>query len=65
LSLPPPRASKVGCVASALPCAPACAVTDVWAQAEAGVHTGAFTATLQPHDSAFIVLHSAGAPWTG
>jgi alpha-galactosidase len=48
-----------------LPCAPACEVTDVWQQAETGVHTGAYTATLQPHDSAFIVLHSAGAPWRG
>ena len=47
------------------PCAPACLVTDVWAQAEAGLHTGAYAATLQPHDSAFVVLHGAGAPWTG
>jgi hypothetical protein len=37
----------------------------VWAQAEAGVHAGAFTATLQPQDSAFIMLHSAGGAVDG
>lgn len=52
-------------VPSPLPCAPACEVTDVWTQTETGVHTGAYAATLQPHDSAFVVLHSAGAPWKG
>ena len=47
----------------ALPCAPTCAVFDVWAQAEAGVHSGAYAAALPPHDSAFVVLHDAAQPW--
>jgi hypothetical protein len=47
----------------ALPCAPRCAVFDVWAQAEAGVESGGYSRTLQPHDSLLHVLHAPGVPW--
>jgi hypothetical protein len=49
--------------AIALPCAPACGVFDVWAQAERGTATGSYSVTLQPHESLFHVLHAPGTPW--
>lgn len=49
-----------------LPSLPPCAVYDIWQQQEVapvGLVGGVFTATLGPHDSAFVVLSTG--PWGG
>ena len=42
-----------------LDCAPKCAVRDIWAHKDLGVHTGSFLTDVSSHDAAFFVLSSA------